>query len=283
MKKYLLSGLGIAMLLIVSSIALHGTPKARQLTVYKGSYVALGDSVAAGVGLKTDSDSSACDRTNESYPNLVAEALHYKLTSLACSGATLPAGISGSQDVNQLPVMPQLQALFGRPKPDLISLTIGANDAQWTSVIAKCYTAVCGSAEDASAVTANLAMVTTNLQLLLSQISDHYSGPPPRVVITGYHQVFPETVSAGCSDLSGIDATELSYGRQLQSQISASLQAAVASYSFVKYVPVDFAGHELCSHDPWVQGLADKQPYHPTADGQREFSRAIVGALKAGK
>ena len=146
MKKYII-GVVIVVVLIVVAVGVksqHHTVLAPPVAA-AGTYVALGDSVAAGVGLKTNSDVSACDRTDESYPHQAARTLNYKLTNLACSGATIPAGIAGPQDVNGLMVQPQLELLFAAAKPSLVSITIGANDANWTAVFAKCYTGICGS------------------------------------------------------------------------------------------------------------------------------------------
>ena len=130
MKKYLIIGALFVVILVASFLAFGNNHKVDTPRVAtQGTYVALGDSVAAGVGLQYDSDSSACDRTNQAYPDVVAKRLNYKLSNVACSGATLPQGITGKQDVNELLVSPQLQQLFSMPKPKLITITIGANDA----------------------------------------------------------------------------------------------------------------------------------------------------------
>lgn len=280
MKKYLI---GLAVVAVVGFIvALPAEKSAPTVSQPTKSYVALGDSVAAGVGLKTDSDSSACDRTNESYPNQVATALHYKLKNLACSGATLPAGILGPQDVNQLALASQLTQLFSQPKPELISLTVGANDINWTSIIGKCYTAECGGPEDTANVTMLLNVVNINLNTALTQIQNHYKAAVPKVIITGYHQVFPSD-STACADLTGIDAAELHWGRQQQASLSDTIKQATNSFSFASFTPVDFSGHELCTPDSWVQGLYDKQPYHPTQAGQTAFAKQIIAAAKQAK
>ncbi len=283
MKKYVIGCVVIAVVAVaaLSAVGNHGKATAPKVSS-QGSYVALGDSVAAGVGLKYDSDSSACNRTNQAYPDLVANRLNYTLRNIACSGATLPEGILGKQDVNDLLVQAQLQQLFDQSKPKLITLTIGANDAKWTDILRKCYTSECGSVDDTAAVQASLETVTTNLRSMLNQIGQHYAGSLPLVIVTGYHQVFPATVSATCTDLNGINASELAWGRQLQTSINNSLEAAVKG-STATFVPMNFSGHELCTTDPWVQGLGDNQPYHPTAVGQAAFATQIISAIRAGK
>lgn len=245
----------------------------------QGAYVALGDSVAAGVGLKYDSDSSACNRTNQAYPRIIANDLNYTLNNDACSGATLPNGVLGKQDVNDLLVTPQLQQLFSKPTPKLITITVGANDADWTSILRKCYTSECGTSEDDTALQANLATVTTNIEKMLDQIRQHYTGARPTVIVTGYYQVFSTAITSKCSDLTGIDESELAWGRQLQSSINNTLEAATKG-STAKFIPIDFSGHELCTSDPWVQGLSDNEPYHPTATGQVKIANQIIRGLK---
>lgn len=281
MKKYLIISLIAVSILGLGAFAFqrHGTIKQPDNSVNHKLYVALGDSVAAGVGLKYNSDSSACDRTNQSYPNQLAAMRQLNLKNAACSGATLPNGILGAQNVNKLTLPSQLQLLFSVTKPALISLTVGANDIQWTDLLAKCYSSVCGTEEDTAVVNSRFTSLQTNLQLVLQQIHDHFGARPPEVVVTGYHQVFPVTILNGCSDLTGIDSTELAWGRQLQSQLSQTIQQTVTGYSFAVYIPISFKGHELCTANPWVQGLTDSQPYHPTSDGQAAYASQINNAL----
>ena len=284
MKKYVLAVIIILIIAAGGILAVRHHTKTQTPTkvAFQGSYVALGDSVAAGVGLSDPTDSSACDRTNQAYANTVASNLNYRLTNLACSGATLPAGIIGSQNVNNLMAPTQLADLFALPKPKLLSLTIGANDAGWTTIIASCYTGECGSVADTAGVNARLAVMGNNLKTALTQIQTHYGDAVPHVVVTGYHQVFPATTGS-CADLTGVDAAEQAWGRQQQAALNATIQSVVSSFSFAVFAPVDFTGHELCSSSSWVQGLGDKEPYHPTADGQAEYARQVVAASKTFK
>jgi lysophospholipase L1-like esterase len=280
MKKIIIITAVVICLLLLGFGLHHKNKKIVISKPVNGSYVALGDSVAAGLGLDTYSDYSACDRTNQSYPNLVAAGLAFKLTSLACSGATLPSGILGSQDVNGLELPSQLSALFDRPQPNLITITIGANDIDWTGLITKCYTSECGTPADTAGVNQHLATVSTNLSAALTQIKHHYGASLPIVLVSGYHQVFPTSLPANCSDLTGIDAAELSWGRQQQSKLNTTIENSTAPFTFASFVPIDFSSHELCTSDPWVQGLDDNDPYHPTDAGQAAYSAQIIQAYK---
>lgn len=245
------------------------------------NYVALGDSVAAGVGLKDASDASACNRTEQAYPKVVARTLNYTVTNLACSGATIPAGLLGVQEVNKLQIPAQLQQLFALPKPDVISLTIGANDVQWSSMLRTCYTAVCGSSTDEAIIRHHLSDMRADLTKALIELQQHYAANSgkPRVFVTGYYQVFPDAVTAACSDITGLDAAELAWGRKVQADINATIQTAVGAQSSATFVPVNFVAHELCTSEPWIQGLGAPQPYHPTAAGQAAIAKSLQAAI----
>ncbi len=240
-----------------------------------GLYVALGDSVAAGYGLETYSDASACDRTDQSYPSLVAKRKNLKLVSLACSGATITAGISGPQTINDLALQPQLDRLFTLPKPKLITLTIGANDLGWTGLLTKCSTSSCGSDDDTALVDARLAAVTANLQAVLQKITDHYGSKIPLVVVTGYYQLLPASLQS-CPEMTGFDTGELTWQRAQEDKLNSTLKAAVSGYNFTKFSAVDFSGHELCTSSPRVQNISAPGPFHPTNAGQQAYAKATL-------
>ena len=239
--------------------------------VAKKSYVALGDSVSAGIGLPSASDSSACNRTDESYPFVLAKSLNYSLTNVSCSGATIAAGISGKQDVNKLLVDSQLDQLFAMQKPDVITLTVGANDAGWLDILTKCYTAVCGTTEDTNAITAKLTTLTQNISTVLNTISTHYNNSGPKIVVTGYY--LPVSTTETCADTTGITTTEATWIANMLGQLNNAIQAAATSTA--TYVPINFTNHELCSQESWVQGLQERAPFHPNELGQKNIANSI--------
>lgn len=246
----------------------------------KPTYIALGDSVAAGIGLPTALDSSACNRTKEAYPSDLAIKSAFDVTNIACSGATLEAGILGPQTVNGLALSPQIDQLFSKPQPDFVTITIGANDLSWARWLGKCYTDSCGTADDQQQVDAQVAALQANLRTLFTKISEHYKEAKPKTYITGYHQVFPEQILTACLELTGIGQSELAWGRQLQNQLNSTIQTVAAEYPFVTFVPIDFSGHELCTVDTWVHGLRDPAPYHPNAAGQQAYAAAVANYTK---
>lgn len=242
----------------------------------KSYYYALGDSVAAGVGLETASDPSACGRTNQAYPNMVRDSLALNMTSIACSGASMPEGLTGKQNVNGAFIDPQLDVMFLKPKPKLITISIGANDIDWVSFITKCFTDVCGTEADTSTLTASIQTVGINLAAILDRIQQKYGRvTPPRVLVTGYYQVFPAN-GGSCPDMTNITTDEVNWVRGQDTSINTAIQGAVSGHSFAKYVDIDFTGHELCTDTSWVQALNGVKPFHPTDEGQQAIAAAVV-------
>ena len=74
--------------------------------------VVLGDSTAAGVGNPLVAHPSrldkACERSSEAFGVALGRANHWKVDNLACSGATVRAGLLGRQDLGSLSAPAQL-------------------------------------------------------------------------------------------------------------------------------------------------------------------------------
>jgi lysophospholipase L1-like esterase len=195
--------------------------------------------------------------------------------NIACSGAT--AGdlfteqhLSGtSRDI-----APQLSTAFANGTPSLITVTAGANDTYWQYFIRKCYVSTCGTNTDRTLAAGLLAALQLKFAYALNNISLRSNGQPPRVVLTGYYEPF----SAACAQQqTNVTAQELAWlNSQTQAINGVIANAASQHSSFVRYAPVSFSGHELCSANPWVQGLNDAAPFHPTAQGQRVIAQAVT-------
>ena len=277
-KTLSLIGATVILVAIGGVVSLKHVHKAKPAGAARtGLVVALGDSVAAGYGLETDADASACGRTQESYPKLVADSLGHNLTSYACSGAQTSVGVLSSQTVNQLAETPQLAALLAGPRPSVVTVTTGANDIGWTQLLATCYTAVCGTPSDTAITARNISTASGNLGSVVAQIKSHYGSSVP-IVVTGYYRVFPQT-NPGCSDLTGIDNNELAWFSAREDDLNAALaQAAVAAGA--QFAAIDFSGHELCSGSSWIQGVGATGAYHPTDQGQQAIAKSVESALK---
>lgn len=245
----------------------------------KPHYVAFGDSVAAGAGLSEAYDSSACERSKLSYPVKLAKENNYNLLDYACGGATIANGLDGPQTVNSLKLDSQIAQLKQSGKlPNVMSITIGANDVDWIHLLQRCYQGECGSVQDETQIISSVATMQRKLRSNIEHITREY--PDARLIITGYHQLFPATLVEDCDELTGFDQRELDFARSIQSQINKSVQQATENVPRVTFAPVSFSGHELCTTDSWVQSLAGNAPYHPTEKGQEQIKNILVQTLK---
>jgi lysophospholipase L1-like esterase len=107
------------------------------------TYVALGDSYAAGFGLPkpatpTRTQYPGCAQTSLDYPHRLAALLKLRLTDASCSGATT-ADFYAPQKVPGLP--PAQLDVVKALQPDLVTVTIGGNDLGFTSIATTCLAA----------------------------------------------------------------------------------------------------------------------------------------------
>jgi lysophospholipase L1-like esterase len=254
-------------------IALLHTPSVQAAS---NSYAALGDSIAA-VG--ESGETSGCRRSTQAYPHAVAKQTGLTLQHIACSGAKADEGVYGSQSVDSASIAPQLTTAFANGTPQLITLTIGANDTRWTQFIKQCYYIKCGYKVDTARFNAYLLDLKLELNVIMAKISTLSNGTPPQTILTGYYSPFASS-TLSCDDTDGITSEEVRWIRTRTQALNTALSKVASKYSYVKYAPVDFKGHELCSTDPWVQGLSDPMVIHPTAAGSNAIARAVMKKYK---
>ena len=105
-------------------------------TVLRGSYVALGDSYTAGLGVPEQTGATAgCGQSTSSYPYLVARSLRLDLTDMSCSSATI-ADLTAAQPTGQGTNPAQLSALSSGTA--LVTVSIGGNDIGLIDIVTKC-------------------------------------------------------------------------------------------------------------------------------------------------
>lgn len=122
-------------------------------TVAPHGYAALGDSYSAGDGaggyfVDTDVSSNRCLRSRQAYaPLLATDASLGSLTFVACSGATTSDLVSPNHQHNVDSQSGQAEEAQIKAIPvhtKTITLTIGGNDAGFSSVLASCVRAKIG-------------------------------------------------------------------------------------------------------------------------------------------
>jgi len=223
------------------------------------SYVALGDSYSSGLGAGDYiSSSGSCDRSNKAYPEQWAGSHSpASFVSVACAGAT-------TSDVRNS----QVSAL--NASTTLVSITIGGNDAGFSSVMETCVlssTSTCLS-KVATAKDFVIHQLPALLNVTLQAIHAH--APNARVVLLGYPELYDLSKSGTCIGLSTRDRTALNDGADALD--SALATAAAGNNAVWADVRGQFSGHEICGSGNWLHSVdifALSSSYHPTASGQR--------------
>lgn len=238
-----------------------------------GNYAALGDSVAAGAGLSTSD--SICDRSGQAYPYIVAASTGLSLSHYACTGAKADEGIYDSQETSVATLPAQLDQAYTNGTPDLITLTIGANDTRWTQFIRQCYYIRCGYGIDTARFNTYLIDLKLELNVVMAKIHTLSNGSPPQVIVTGYYNPFSLSLTK-CNDTNGVTANEASWLSARVDSLNSAISGTIAKYSYGEFARVSFAGHELCSTDSWIQDASSAMPFHPTPAGQEAIATSVL-------
>jgi lysophospholipase L1-like esterase len=221
-------------------------------------YVALGDSYSSGVGAGDYiASSGGCERSTRAYPEQWAGVNSpASFVSVACSGATTADVLS-----SQVPAL--------SPGTTLVSITIGGNDAGFSSVMETCVLRSTSSCLNAvSAAEAFIAsQLPARLNTTLQTIRAH--APAAKIVLLGYPDLYDLSKSRTCIGLSTRDRTALNWGAN--DLDSALARAAAGNGDTFADVRGQFAGHEICDFGSWLHAVdifAISSSYHPTASGQ---------------
>lgn len=242
-------------LLLAAGAALFGAGQASAAADF--GYVALGDSYSSGVGAGNyDSSSGDCKRTTRAYPALWAAAHSPQTFSFAaCSGAR-------TRDVmnNQLGPL--------NSGTDLVSITIGGNDAGFSDVMTTCV--LQSESTCVSRVNQAKAYVDSTLPGQLDQVYNaiHSRSPGAHVVVLGYPRFYK--LNGTC--VAGLTEGERSAINGASDYLNAAIAKRAANHGFTfASVSGAFTGHEICSGSEWLHSLNwlnIGESYHPTAAGQ---------------
>lgn len=282
------------------------------------SYVALGDSYSAGQGIEPFFDpSNLCHRSKLAYPTKVVVPLSggqtfyslrntpgYRWGFVACSGAVtgdvLQKQLSGQSD--------SANSNYQRlgPETDLVTITVGGNDAKFADVLKYCYTrAECQN--DPKNGTTYSRWLDGEVDGVASKVAAVYTrirqaAPNARILVAGYPQVFPASSGEqNCTKLRQFPAFGRSFGYSRDEQnflrreafrLNNVIGRATRDSGVAEFVSVaiPFAGHEICGNlGEWINGpslafqrsiregtpTANDQSFHPTARGQSAYADAI--------
>lgn len=253
-------------------------------------YVALGDSYTAAPLVPTTDTMDVCFRSDGNYPHLVAAALPgSELADVSCSGAET-SSITGSQSVGGETLPPQIEAVTA--ETDLVTIGIGGNDfGLFGSMALPCVRladtdprgAPCREANRGPSGDRLLAMVPRirdNVRRVVEAVQER--APQATVVVVGYPRIAPP--SGTCLGLLPLATGDYAYLGQLNRALSDAVLAA-AEDAGAERVDVYAAsrGHDVCSDDPWVNGITTDGEralaLHPFAEEQQAVAELILERL----
>jgi lysophospholipase L1-like esterase len=241
--------------------------------------VVIGDSTAAGAGLAPMHNASrsdlACGRSTDAYAEDLARANNWNVLNLACDSATIPRGLLGPQGRGGQTVPAQLDEVQQARSASVVIVSVGADDLGWSAMVQYCAVAPnCDDRASAAYFQQQLASFSKNYLQLLSQLEtlpEH-----PRVLINRYYDPFGPDVS--CLRPAGLTGVKIRTLTSRLNTLNAVLAKGAADFGFGSTQP-DFAGHQMCTPQPFVQGLQGSAPFHPTALGQFAIALADQAAL----
>ncbi len=239
--------------------------------------VVLGDSTAAGLGNlplpHPDAQDSACRRSVDAYAVDLANANNWQVTNLACSGATIQAGLLGPQQAGSQTLPPQL-ASPAVAKATTVVVSIGANDVTWSSILRVCAASpTCQDQAEEAYFQQQLAGFSQDYLRLLTQLKELPNHP--NVIINLYYDPF--TGDDGCLAPLVTNAKRQALTAKLAA-LNTVLANGAKTASFATAAP-NFTEHGLCSEQPYVQSLSAAAPFHPTSGGELAIALADEQAL----
>lgn len=254
-------------------------------------YVALGDSMASGPLIPDITGNVGCGRSTHNYAHELAATLGVaELRDVTCSGAeTKHMTESQSLSVAGVPTgtaPPQFDALSA--DTDLVTLTIGGNDAGLVGIAEDCvnldptatpckdrYTqgGVDQVAQRVDAAGPRIAAVLDGI---------HQRSPHARVLVTGYGLYIKPHGCWPVQPVLPVDADYLQGNVDRLNNVIAT-QAAAHGAEYVD-VRTPSAGHDACqsASTKWVEGYVPVNPaapLHPNQRGEENYARIIAGHL----
>jgi hypothetical protein len=241
--------------------------------------VVMGDSTAAGIGNPRPNHPSkldlACGRSVASYAVDLGQINNWKVLNLACSGATIPAGILGPQGMPAATAPPQFGEAKKATRASYVIVSIGADDVGWSALLQLCAVTTCDDKASTAYFQQQLASFTVEYYQLLRRLAALPSNPT--VLVNLYYNPFDTT--AHCLDHVGLTPDKENSLIRLLAALNNVLENGARETGLVAVRP-DFSGHAICDPEPYVQGLHGRAPFHPTVAGQLAIALADTEAVQ---
>jgi lysophospholipase L1-like esterase len=251
------------------------------------SYVALGDSYAAGQGALPYDRDEACKRSSKGYPALLNLESRIQLqANPTCSGAK-------TSDVFSYVVDPQRSALNSDTR--LVTLTVGAANLGLSAVAAAC---IGGTLQDCKAAIepaqrelgdcpGGESTLGGRLIVLYDTVAEN--APRARIVVTGYPLLFEQPTDPPADPVLAAKITAIN---EATAKLNCVIERAVATANDadlnIHYVDVteEFTGHGIGGTPPLFINAPSvplsAEAFHPTAAGYQAYADAISAALPGG-
>lgn len=244
-----------------------------------GRIAVIGDSTAAGLGNppvpNANDYDAACQRSVDAFPAVLDRATNWQVRNLACSGATIRAGLLGPQRIGTLTVEPQLTAAVA-DGPSAIVINVGANDVNWSALLRVCAAAAgCQDAAQEAYFQQQLIDFARDYFVLLTRLR---AVPElPVVVVNLYYDPFDG--ASDCLMSVGITPDKRRSLMARLETLNTILAEGAATAGFAVARP-NFSGHGVCSRQPFVQAADAAAPLHPTTAGALAIAIADQQALR---
>ena len=267
---------------LVGTDPLQTTPQSVARPLPGVQAVVIGDSTAAAMGNPIQPGASAldraCGRSNESYAADLAAVNNWNVLNLACSGATIQNGLQGAQVLPDGQVAPpQVVELEQATHAKVIIVSIGADDVQWSIMTRLCAAStVCNDKVSGAYFSEQISAFTRSYYQLLLDLAELPG--TPAVLVNEYYSPFGSDI--GCLSSYGLTPAKEKVLASRLAQLNAVLAQGAKTFGFGVVGP-SFAGHELCTQNPYVQGPGDPAPLHPNAAGELAIALADQQALPA--
>lgn len=255
-----LAALAVALLAVALAVA----PRLPVAAAGTLPYAALGDSYSAGIGAGAE-DGTQCRRSASAYPPVLSAASRrYVLTDFAaCSGAMI-ADVSSVQ-------------LAGIAAARLVTITIGGNDAGFGPIIIDCLRPGSGCRRDFPDEDRRIDALAGPLHDLYQRIVA--AAPGADLDVLTYPQIF-RAQQATCPSTLDFTPDDVAWFRSEYTHMNAVVRRAAAGVPRTRVVDVEtaFAGHEVCTPQPWAYGGRFSDPYssfHPNAPGHAALAAVL--------
>ncbi len=247
------------------------------------AYVALGDSYAAGTGVRpyVAGADAACLRSQTSgYPTLLSKSRTFRgLDDVTCSGATTVdiAGQLSSADIG--------------PGTRSVTVTVGGNDIGWSQTLMGCM----GNPEDCPAGLADVAAVIPAVRSSITAVvrAIAVEAPHADIYVTGYPYLFgyfQGSCTVGTDPYGTpivVDDTTAATVNSLVLGLNAAIATGVAKSGERDATYVNVAAfslrHGLCgSGTDWINGVqfSGAQPLptslHPNLAGEWAYAKRTL-------